>query len=56
MAGGAHHSVLSYDVTAEMLHDWAQMMGIEFVHIGSDTTVEGMEKELFYNDVAYKLK
>ena len=29
-AGGAHHSVLSYDVTAEMMKDWAEMMGIEF--------------------------
>ena len=56
MAGGAHHSVLSYDVTAEMMHDWANMMGIEFVHINENTTVEGMEKELLYNDIAYKLK
>lgn len=55
MAGGAHHSVLSYDVTAEMMHDWAAMMGIEFVHITADTTIEGIEKELFFNDVAYKL-
>ncbi len=56
MAGGAHHSVLSYDVTAEMLHDWAAMMDIEFVHIGADTTAESMEKELLYNDIVYKLK
>lgn len=55
MAGGAHHSVLSYDVNAEMLHDWAEMMGIEFVHIGKDTTIEGIEKELKWNDIAYKL-
>lgn len=55
MAGGAHHSVLSYDVTAEMMHDWAAMMGIEFVHITADTTIEGIEKELFFNDVAYKI-
>ena len=55
MAGGAHHSVLSYDVTAEMMHDWAAMMGIEFVHITADTTIEGIEKELFFKDVAYKI-
>ncbi len=55
MAGGAHHSVLSYDVTAEMLKDWAAMMGIEFVHIGKDTTTEALEKELMWNDIAYKL-
>ncbi len=55
-AGGAHHTVLSYDVTAEQMKDWANMMGIEFVHIGKDTTVEGLEKELFWNDIAWKLK
>ena len=55
-AGGAHHTVLSYDVTAEQMHDWARMMDIEFVHITKNTTVEGLEKELFLNDLAWKLK
>lgn len=55
-AGGAHHTVLSYDVTAGQMKDWANMMGIEFVHISKDTTVEGLEKELFWNDIAWKLK
>ena len=56
MAGGAHHTVLSYDVTAEQMRDWARMMDIEFVHINKDTTVEALEKELFLNDLAWKLK
>ena len=55
-AGGAHHTVLSYDVSAEQMKDWAGMMGIEFVHITKDTTVEALEKELFYNDIAWKLR
>ncbi len=55
-AGGAHHTVLSYDVTAEQMRDWARMMDIEFVHIHKDTTVESLEKELFLNDLAWKLK
>ena len=55
-AGGAHHTVLSYDVSAEQMKDWARMMAIEFVHITKDTTVEGLEKELFWNDLAWKLK
>ena len=55
-AGGAHHTVLSFDVTAEMMHDWANMMDIEFVHIGEGTTTEGFERELFLNDIAWKLK
>ena len=55
-AGGAHHTVLSYDVTAEQMHDWANIMGIEFVHIGKDTTPEGLEHDLFLADLAWKLK
>ena len=55
-AGGAHHSVLSYDVSAEQMRDWARIMDIEFVHITKDTTVDSLEHELFLNDLAWKLK
>ena len=55
-AGGAHHTVLSYDVTARQMKDWAKMMDIEFIHITKDTTVDGLEKELFLSDLAWKLK
>ena len=55
-AGGAHHTVLSYDVTAEMMKDWCSMLDIEFVPIGRNTTVEGLEHELFINGLAWKLK
>ena len=55
-AGGAHHTVLTYDVTAEQMADWARMMDIEFVHITKDTTVEGLEHDLFLSDLAWKLK
>ena len=55
-AGGAHHTVLSYDVTAEQMHDWANMMDIEYVHIGKDSTVEQLDKDLFLADLAWKLR
>ena len=55
-AGGAHHTVLSYDVTAEQMRDWARIMDIEFVHISGETTVEKLENQLFLQDVAWKLK
>lgn len=54
-AGGAHHTTLSYDVTAGQMKDWAAMMHIEFVHITKDTTVESLEQQLFLNDLAWKL-
>ena len=55
-AGGAHHTVLSYDVTAQMLHDWAQIMEVEYVHIGDGSTPDALEQELFLKDLAWKLK
>ena len=55
-AGGAHHTVLSYDVSAGQMKDWARMMDIEFIHITKDTTVDSLEQELFLNDLAWKLK
>lgn len=55
-AGGAHHTVLSYDITAEQMKDWATMMGIEFIHITKGTTVASLEHDLFLSDLAYKLK
>lgn len=54
-AGGAHHSVLSYDVNASQLRDLARMLGIEFVHINKDSTQEKLEDELFLKDIAWKL-
>ncbi len=56
LAGGAHHTVFSYAATAEMMEDWAEMAGIEFVHISTSTNIEELKKELFVMDVAWKLK
>ncbi|MGW8115141.1 L-arabinose isomerase [Caproicibacterium sp. NSD3] len=56
MSGGSHHSVLTYDASAEMMTDWAEMNEIEVIHITKDTTVEGLKQQLFLNDLAWKLK
>ena len=56
LAGGAHHTVFSYAATAEMMEDWAEIMGIEFVHISAETTIEQLKKELFLMDIAWRLK
>ena len=55
-AGGAHHTVLSYDVDAEMMRDFANIMDIEFVHIDKNTTPETLEDKLLVNDLVWKLK
>ena len=55
-AGGAHHSVLSYGLTAEIMRDWAEIMDIEFIHIGEHTKINDLRRELNYNDIIWKLK
>lgn len=56
LAGGAHHTVFSYDATPEMLADWAEMMDIEYVHIGADTEVAAFNQQLLLSDMAWKLR
>ena len=55
LAGGAHHTAFSYDLTAEQMGDWAAAMGIEAVYIDKDTTIRNLKNELRWNQVAYKL-
>ena len=55
-AGGSHHTVLSYDVSAEMMRDFANMLELEYVHISKDTTPERLEEELLIKDLVWKLK
>lgn len=56
MAGGTHHSCFAYNVTPEYWEDYAEMAGIEMVHINKDTTMTEFKKELRYNEVYYSLK
>jgi len=56
LAGGAHHTVLSYQLDAEHMRDFCEIVGIEFVHINKDTTIEGISRELLVNDIIWKLK
>lgn len=55
-AGGAHHSVLSYGLTDEELRDFAEIMDVEYIHIGKETDIHQLRKELTWNDLVWKLK
>ena len=55
LAGGTHHSCFSYDLTAEYWEDYAEISGIEMVHINKDTTISEFKKELRMNEVYYML-
>ena len=54
LAGGAHHTAFSYDLSVEQMVDWADAMGIESVVIDKDTTVRGFKNELKWNSVFYR--
>ena len=54
LAGGAHHTAFSYDLTAEQMGDWAAAMGIEAVYIDNDTTIRSLKNELRWNSVYYR--
>ncbi len=55
LAGGAHHTGFSLDLTAEYMEDFAEMADMEFLLIGQDTTVSEFKKELRWNDLYYHL-
>ncbi len=54
LAGGAHHTAFSYDLTAEQMGDWANAMGIEAVYIDKDTKIRDFKNELKWNSVYYR--
>ncbi len=53
LAGGAHHTAFSYDLTAEQMGDWAECMGIEAVYIDKDTRIRQFKNELLWNNAVY---
>jgi len=54
MAGGSHHTVLTQALGSEVLADFAEMAGIEFVLIDSATTAGAFTNELRWNEAFYR--
>src|SRR5579871_4018131 len=55
LAGGAHHTCYSQNLTAEHLQSFAEMAGVEFVLIGKNTDIYQFRNELKWNDVYYQI-
>lgn len=53
LAGGAHHTCYSQNLSAAHLQDFAEMAGIEYVGIDSDTRLFSLKKELKWNEMFY---
>jgi len=54
LAGAGHHCTLTYDVDEEMLRNWAEILRIEILHIGKETTINSIRNEARWNRSYYK--
>ena len=53
LAGGAHHTCFSQNLTSECLTDFAEMAGIEMIRIGNGSTIPQIKNELRWNEMYY---
>lgn len=54
LAGGAHHTCYSQNLTSEHMTDFAEMTGIEMVLIDKDTKLHSLKNELRWNEMYYR--
>ncbi|WP_128548604.1 L-arabinose isomerase [Larkinella soli] len=54
LAGGAHHTVFSQNLTTEHLEDFAELFGVELVVIDRTTSLRQLKNELRWSEAAYK--
>ncbi|MFT6808256.1 MAG: L-arabinose isomerase [Saprospiraceae bacterium] len=55
LAGGAHHTCYSQNLSTEYLEDFAEMAGIEYILIDKQTSIPQFKKELRWNELYYHL-
>lgn len=56
LAGGAHHTVYSQNLSSEVLQDFANMAGIELVNINAKSTTQNIRNELKWNETYFANK
>lgn len=54
LAGGAHHTVYSQNLTTEFIEDFAEMFGVELVVIDKNTSIRQLKNELIIGEMAFK--
>lgn len=54
LAGGAHHTVYSQNLTTEYMEDLAELLDVELIIIDKNTDIRSLKNELRFNEVAYK--
>jgi L-arabinose isomerase len=53
LAGGAHHTVYSQNLSIEQIEDFADMLDIEIVVIDNDTRIRSFKKELALGELVF---
>ncbi|UCG28550.1 MAG: L-arabinose isomerase, partial [Bacteroidales bacterium] len=53
LAGGAHHTCYSQNITADMIMDFAEMAGVEFLIIDENTNLPDFRNTLRWNEIYY---
>ena len=54
LAGGAHHTAFSLDLTSDQIADWGEAMGIEVLRIDKNTTIPNFKNEIRWNQAFYR--
>ncbi|WP_461104803.1 L-arabinose isomerase [Spirosoma koreense] len=54
LAGGAHHTVYSQNLTTEHIDDFADLFGVELVVIDRNTNLRQLKNELRWSEAAYR--
>jgi L-arabinose isomerase len=54
LAGGAHHTVYSQNLSTEYLEDFAEMLGLELVVIDKNTSIRQLKNDLMMGELAFK--
>ena len=53
LAGGAHHTGFTQAFPAQVLEMFAEIAGIEYIHIGADANLRQLKNELRWNEAAF---
>lgn len=53
--GGAHHTAMSNQIGIDVIKDFAKMVGIELLVIDQDTTIDGFENQIRWNNAYFAM-
>lgn len=52
-AGGAHHTAMTFDITASQMADWAENMGVEAVIVDKNTDIRTFKQQLELSELYF---